>query len=62
MDLTKRENALTEGLAHMQDAHRMDPKHPVVLNMLANHFFLTREFEKVFIRNWLLLFEKKDQK
>ncbi|KAI7851232.1 hypothetical protein BDC45DRAFT_222920 [Circinella umbellata] len=46
VDLTKRENALTEGLAHMQDAHRMDPKHPVVLNMLANHFFLTREFEK----------------
>lgn len=47
MDLTKRENALTEGLTHMQDAHRMDPKHPVVLNMLANHFFLMREFEKV---------------
>ncbi|KAI8140666.1 hypothetical protein BJV82DRAFT_671405 [Fennellomyces sp. T-0311] len=46
VDLTKRENALTEGMRHIQEAHKIDPKHPVVLNMLANHFFLTREFEK----------------
>ncbi|KAI9249224.1 hypothetical protein BDA99DRAFT_524328 [Phascolomyces articulosus] len=46
VDLTKRENALTEGIGHMQEAHKMDPNHPVVLNMLANHFFLTRDFEK----------------
>ncbi|KAI9493671.1 hypothetical protein BDB00DRAFT_822072 [Zychaea mexicana] len=46
VDLTKRENALTEGLAYIQEAHKVDPKHPVVLNMMANHFFLTRDFEK----------------
>ncbi|KAI8369446.1 uncharacterized protein BYT42DRAFT_110841 [Radiomyces spectabilis] len=44
--LVQQENALRHGLQHMQQAHRADKKQPVVLNMLANHFFLTRDFEK----------------
>ncbi|KAI7866509.1 hypothetical protein BDF14DRAFT_1811906 [Spinellus fusiger] len=42
----QQENALRNGLQHMKTAHTADKKHPVVLNMLANYFFLTRDFEK----------------
>lgn len=41
------ENSLRQGLSHMQQAHTVNKKHPAVLNMMANHFFLTRDFEKV---------------
>ncbi|KAL0093325.1 hypothetical protein F4703DRAFT_1266544 [Phycomyces blakesleeanus] len=42
----QQETSLRNGLQYMQQAHKSDKKHPVVLNMLANHFFLTRDFEK----------------
>ncbi|KAG0180123.1 protein required for normal CLN1 and CLN2 G1 cyclin expression [Apophysomyces sp. BC1021] len=44
----RRENSLRNGLQHMQEAHRTDKLHPVALNMLASHFFLTSEFEQAF--------------
>ncbi|KAI9251267.1 hypothetical protein EDC94DRAFT_621906 [Helicostylum pulchrum] len=40
------ENSLKQGLVHMQQAHVANKRHPAVLNMMANHFFLTRDFEK----------------
>ncbi|KAF1795976.1 hypothetical protein V8B55DRAFT_1454269 [Mucor lusitanicus] len=44
--LVQQETALRHGLQHMQKAHIVNKKHPAVLNMMANHFFLTRDFEK----------------
>jgi RNA polymerase-associated protein CTR9 len=44
--LVQQETALRHGLSHMQNAHVANKSHPVVLNMMANHFFLTRDFEK----------------
>ncbi|CEP12047.1 hypothetical protein [Parasitella parasitica] len=44
--LVQQEKALRHGLQHMQKAHMVNKKHPAVLNMMANHFFLTRDFEK----------------
>ncbi|KAI7883368.1 uncharacterized protein EV154DRAFT_522614 [Mucor mucedo] len=44
--IIQQENALRSGLQHMQQAHVVNKKHPAVLNMMANHFFLTRDFEK----------------
>ncbi|KAI8097879.1 uncharacterized protein B0P05DRAFT_593288 [Gilbertella persicaria] len=44
--LVQQETALKHGLVHMQKAHMVNKTHPAVLNMMANHFFLTRDFEK----------------
>lgn len=44
--LVQQETALKHGLQHLQQAHVANKQHPVVLNMMANHFFLTRDFEK----------------
>ncbi|OBZ82827.1 RNA polymerase-associated protein CTR9 [Choanephora cucurbitarum] len=40
------QTSLRHGLTHMQQAHQANTRHPAVLNMMANHFFLTRDFEK----------------
>lgn len=45
--IIQQENALKNGLQHMKQAHIVNKRHPAVLNMMANHFFLTRDFEKV---------------
>lgn len=45
--ILQQENALRSGLQHMKQAHIVNRRHPAVLNMMANHFFLTRDFEKV---------------
>lgn len=45
--IIQQENSLKLGLQHMQQAHVTNKKHPAVLNAMANHFFLTRDFEKV---------------
>lgn len=44
--IVQQETSLKHGLQHLQQAHVANKKHPVVLNMMANHFFLTRDFEK----------------
>ncbi|KAI7905639.1 uncharacterized protein BX663DRAFT_500417 [Cokeromyces recurvatus] len=44
--LVQQETALRHGLQHMQQAHVANKKHPVALNIMADHFFLTRDFEK----------------
>jgi RNA polymerase-associated protein CTR9 len=44
--LVQQETALRHGLQHMQNAHIANKSHPAVLNMMANHFFLTRNFEQ----------------
>jgi RNA polymerase-associated protein CTR9 len=46
LGLAQQEVALRHGLQHMHKAHKANKKHPAVLNMMANHFFLTRDFEK----------------
>lgn len=43
--ILQQENNLKSGLQHMKEAHSANKKHPAVLNMMANHFFLTRDFE-----------------
>jgi RNA polymerase-associated protein CTR9 len=45
--IVQQENSLKQGLQHMQQAHVTDRRHPAILNTMANHFFLTRDFEKV---------------
>ncbi|ORE11726.1 TPR-like protein [Rhizopus microsporus var. microsporus] len=42
----QQEASLRLGLQHMQQAHRANISHPVTLNMMADHFFLTHNFEK----------------
>ncbi|CAO3682178.1 unnamed protein product [Umbelopsis ramanniana] len=46
LGIVHQEASLKQGLQHMQMAHTANKKDPVVLNMLANHFFLTKEFAK----------------
>lgn len=55
LGVVRQENALRNGLQHMQEAHRTDKVHPVALNMLAAHFFLTDEFEQVCMWREVLL-------
>lgn len=43
----QQETSLRHGLQHMQQSHQANVNHPVTLNMMANHFFLTLDFEKV---------------
>lgn len=49
----QQENSLKQGLQHMQQAHVTDRRHPAVLNTMANHFFLTRDFEKVWTSKFI---------
>ncbi|KAI9475952.1 MAG: hypothetical protein EXX96DRAFT_283036 [Benjaminiella poitrasii] len=44
--IVQQETALRHGLQHMQKSHAASRKHPVALNIMADHFFLTRDFEK----------------
>jgi len=46
LGIVHQETSLKQGLQHMQMAHSANKKDPVVLNMLANHFFLTKDFAK----------------
>ncbi|CAM0138900.1 protein required for normal CLN1 and CLN2 G1 cyclin expression [Umbelopsis sp. WA50703] len=46
LGIVHQETSLKQGLQHMQMAHAANKKDPVVLNMLANHFFLTKDFAK----------------
>lgn len=55
LGIVHQEASLKQGLQHMQMAHTANKKDPVVLNMLANHFFLTKEFAKVrLVYCWML--------
>ncbi|KAI8983855.1 hypothetical protein BDB01DRAFT_118794 [Pilobolus umbonatus] len=47
--VVQQETSLKHGLQHMQKAHEVNRRHPSVLNMMANHFFLTRDFEQTMI-------------
>ncbi|CAO3693034.1 unnamed protein product [Rhizopus stolonifer] len=42
----QQEISLRHGVEHMQQSHQANTNHPVTLNIMANHFFLTLDFEK----------------
>ncbi|KAI8977189.1 hypothetical protein BDF20DRAFT_873493 [Mycotypha africana] len=46
-NLIEQETALEHGIQHLREAYMANKEHPVVLSMLADHYFLTREIEEI---------------
>lgn len=48
-NVSLQEMSLRHGFQQMQQSQPVNAKHPVTPNTMANHFFLTLDFEKVSI-------------
>ncbi|KAG1052319.1 hypothetical protein G6F43_005534 [Rhizopus delemar] len=60
-NVSLQEMSLRHGFQQTQQSHPVNVKHPVAPNTMANHFFLTLDFEKVREDNKMMASQQVDK-